>query len=134
VTTAAVPGVGGAWTEAPNGRDLLALGLAKHGLTRRDLPPVVSLFKGVKVGTDGTLVLDIDARAGAHVELRADLDVILTVANSPHPLDERSYTTTPARITAWCADHPTPDPFRDRSPERRRAFENTDELLRGGAR
>jgi hypothetical protein len=56
------------------------------------------------------------------------------VANTPHPLDDRPYTATPARITAWRADHPLPDPFRDRSPERSRAFENTDELLRGGAR
>jgi urea carboxylase-associated protein 2 len=124
----------GAWEATPNGRDLLALGLAKHGLGRRDLPPTVNLFTAVRVDDDGALALDDAVRPGAHVELRADLDVILTLANTPHPLDQRGQATTPVRVTAWTAVHPTPDPFRDTSPERQRAFENDDELLAGGAR
>ena len=132
VTTAATGG--GAWTAAPNGRDLLALGLAKHGLTRRDLPPTINLFTSVRVEADGALELDAGGPAGAHVELRADLDVIVTVADTPHPLDDRPYTATPVRITAWAALHPSPDPFRATSPERLRAFENDDELLAGGGR
>ena len=43
---------------SPNGRDLLCLGLAKHGLGRRDLPPNVNLFTGVRVADDGALVFD----------------------------------------------------------------------------
>jgi urea carboxylase-associated protein 2 len=125
---------GGAWTAAPNGRDLLALGLAKHGLARRDLPPTINLFKAVRVEPDGALVLDVASPPGAHVELRADLDVIVTLADTPHPLDERGSTPTAARVTAWTAPHPSPDPFRGTSPERERAFENDDELLAGGAR
>jgi urea carboxylase-associated protein 2 len=124
----------GAWEAMPNGRDLLALGLAKHGLERRDLPPSINLFTAVRVEADGSLVLDGSSPAGAHVELRADLDVVLTLANTRHPLDDRDAITTPARVTAWTSPHPTPDPFRDTSPERRRAFENDDELLAGGAR
>jgi urea carboxylase-associated protein 2 len=132
VTTAAT--AQGAWERVPNGRDLLALGLAKHGLARRDLPPTVNLFKAVRVEPDGALVLDPVSTAGAHIELRADLDVIVTLANSPHPLDDREAAATPVRVTAWTSPHPTPDPFRDTSPERRRAFANNDELLAGGAR
>jgi hypothetical protein len=54
------------------------------------------------------------------------------VANTPHPLDERDeYTVTPVRCTAWQAPHPSADdPFRMSTPERERAFQNTDEALR----
>jgi urea carboxylase-associated protein 2 len=124
----------GSWEATPNGRDLLALGLAKHGMGRRDLPPTVNLFTAVRVEDDGALVLDDAVHPGAHVELRADLDVILTLANTPHPLDQRGQGTTPVRVTAWTAVHATPDPFRGTSPERERAFDNDDELLAGGAR
>jgi hypothetical protein len=46
-------------------------------------------------------------------------------------LDDRpTYTATPVRVTAWRAARAEPDPYRSSTPERRRAFENTGELLR----
>ena len=45
---------------SPAARELLILAAAKHGLDRRDLPPCVNLFKGVRVNDDGTLVFDGD--------------------------------------------------------------------------
>jgi hypothetical protein len=127
---------GGAWTGVPNGRDLLCLGLAKHGLSRRDLPPNVNLFAAVRVGDDGSLHLDPDGAAGVHVDLRADLDVLVTVADVAHPLDTRpDHVPTPTRLTAWRAEPPDgDDPFRRATPERERAFLNNDELLAGGGR
>jgi hypothetical protein len=57
--------------------------------------------------------------------------VSVSLANTPHVLDERTtYTTTAVRCTAWHATYPDPDPFRATTPERLRAFENTDEMLR----
>lgn len=125
----------GAWADRPNGRDLLCLGLAKHGLARRDLPPNVNLFSGVRVAEDGGLGYDPAIVAGAHVTLRAELDLLVTVANTPHPLDERGSIPTLLRLTAWL-DAPTgiDDPHRASTPERHRAFLNNDELLSGGAR
>src|SRR3546814_15936433 len=38
----------------PNGRDLFALALAKHGLSRRDVAPHVHPFRGVRVGDAGS--------------------------------------------------------------------------------
>jgi urea carboxylase-associated protein 2 len=126
---------GGAWSDAPNGRDLLCLGVAKHGLQRRDLPPNVNLFASVRVADDGSLDFDPAVAPGAHVTLRAELDLLVTVANVAHPLDDRGVAMTPVRVTAW-ADLPSDlaDPFRASTPERTRAFENTDELLAGGSR
>ena len=116
----------------PSGRDLLAVAGAKHGLDRRDVAPGVNLFKGVRVDDDGALKYDGTATAQTLVEFRTEVDVIVLLANTPHPLDDRAeYTGTPARVTAWRAEPATSDdPFRSASPERLRAFQNTDELLR----
>lgn len=125
---------GGAWSERPSGRDLLCLGLAKHGLGRRDLPANINLFAPVRVGADGALRRDPASTPGAVVTLRAELDLLVTVADVAHPLDDPDTTVTPVRLTAWRAPIPTDDPRRSATPERTRAFQNTDELLAGGAR
>lgn len=120
----------------PSGRDLLALGLAKFGLSKRDVAPNINLFKSVRVDDGGALALDGDARPGTHVHLRAEMDLIVTVANTPHPLDERvDYTVTPVRCLAWqpvdAFGDAGRDVFRSATPERSRAFENTDDYLLG---
>ncbi len=118
----------------PNTRDLLVLAGAKCGLTRRDIAPNLNLFKGVVVEGDGALRFDGAPAAPSHVELRAELPLVLLVANAPHPLDPRAdYAGGVLRVTAW---RPAPDDVRAErtqldTPERARAFENTDEELRG---
>jgi uncharacterized protein YcgI (DUF1989 family) len=69
------------------------------------------------------------------VDLRAELDVLVMIANVPHPLDERpTYSSSTVRVTAWRRPPAAvDDPVRSSSPERRRAFENTDDFLVGGA-
>jgi uncharacterized protein YcgI (DUF1989 family) len=68
---------------------------------------------------------------GAHVELRAELDVLVLLANTPHPLDDRAaYTATTVAVEARLADRPDDDPLRTTTPERERAFQNTDEVRR----
>jgi hypothetical protein len=118
----------------PNARDRLILALAKFGLERRDLPPTISFFKGVRVDSDGDLHLDdVPAVAGAFVQLRLELNAIVSVANVPHVLDTRErYTCTPLRLSAWRGE-PTRsgDPLRESTPERHRAYLNTDDWLLG---
>jgi hypothetical protein len=55
------------------------------------------------------------------------------VANVPHPLDDRpAYSSSVVRLTAWAAEHPgLADPWRTSSPERQRAYENSDDFLAG---
>jgi urea carboxylase-associated protein 2 len=127
-------GSGDNFGSAPNGRDRFVLALAKHGLGRRDLPQNVNLFKGVRVEEDGSLAFLGDRSApGAFVELRAELDVLISVVNVPHVLDPRpDYTATPLRCTAW-AGPPTAsdDRWRTATPESVRAFQNTEDELLG---
>ena len=117
----------------PNGRDRLILGAAKHGLTRRDVHPCVSLFKGTKIEADGSITPIIGPFApGREVLLRAEMDVILVIANCPHVLDPRpEYRSTPLRITAWRGPvTPENDAVRNATPEGMRAYLNTEDYYR----
>jgi uncharacterized protein len=116
----------------PNARDRLLLGAAKHGLGRRDVHPCINLFKGVQIAADGAIVPQLGPFApGRSLVLRAEMDLILVIANCPHVLDDRPWSVAPLRVTAWrgpvtAAD----DPIRTATPERRRAFLNTEDLYR----
>jgi urea carboxylase-associated protein 2 len=125
---------GGVHGDHPNARDRFAVALAKHGLGRRDIVPNVNFFKGVVVEPDGALRFVGDgSRPGAVVELRAELPVIVVVANTPHVLDPRpEYTVGPLHLTAW-TDRPTTrdDPAWRASPEGERAFLQTEEFVLG---
>jgi uncharacterized protein YcgI (DUF1989 family) len=126
-------GDGGIAGPTPNARDLLALAAAKHGLARRDVAPSINLFKSVRVDDDGSLhFAGAPAPApGAYVELRAEMRVVVLLSNTPHPLDERpAYAGSPVRATAWRGVPSSDgDPLRTTTPERLRAFQNTDEFL-----
>jgi uncharacterized protein YcgI (DUF1989 family) len=100
---------------------------AKHGLEPRDLPPSVSLFKGVRVQADGSLTFLGDAGEGCAVSLRCELPLIVLIANVVHPIDPRDdQETTSLEVLAW-RGYPTrpEDPLWTLTPELQRALENT---------
>jgi uncharacterized protein len=108
---------------SPAGRSLFLKAAAKHGLTRRDLPPSVSFFQGVRVAPDGVLGWLGSAGPGTHVTLIAELPLLVLLANVAHPLDPRpDYTVGPLRVHAWRGE---PTPRSDASPELHRAYLNT---------
>jgi uncharacterized protein len=112
---------------APAGRELLLLAAAKHGLTRRDLAPSVSFFKRVRVSELGELRYTGSCYSGGYVELRAELPVVVLIANAPHPLDPRErYTCTALDVLAWRGSPTSPtDRLWSLAPELERAFLNT---------
>jgi urea carboxylase-associated protein 2 len=116
----------------PNARDRLLLGAAKHGLSRRDVHPCITLFKGVRIAADGAVVPQLGPFApGRSLVLRAEMDLIVVIANCPHVLDERPWSITPLRATTWRGPvTPADDPIRTATPERLRAFLNTEDLYR----
>jgi urea carboxylase-associated protein 2 len=120
-------GDGAAQGPSPAGRELLLLAALKHGLGPRDVPPSLSLFQGVRVGDDGGLTFAGSAGAGASVTLRAELPLIVLIANVPHPLDPRAaYTCSALEVLAWRGAATAPDdPLWSATPEARRAFLNT---------
>ena len=132
-TNAAKYGDGRNSGQFPNGRDRFLLGAAKHGLQRRDIHACVTLFKGSQIADDGTIVPQIGPfEPGREVVLRAEMEVIVVIANVPHVLDPRpDYTVTPLRVTAWrgpvAAEN---DPIRTATPEGLRAFLNVEDYYR----
>jgi urea carboxylase-associated protein 2 len=117
----------------PNARDRFVIALAKFGMNRRDIHPCVNWFKPVTIAADGAIELDHGPhRAGQHVTLRAEMDVIVVLANCPHVRDPRhDYSVTPVRATAWHgAVTPQDDWVRQATPEGQRAFENVEDYYR----
>ncbi|MFF4846033.1 urea amidolyase associated protein UAAP1 [Streptomyces collinus] len=112
---------------SPSGRGLFLKAAAKHGLGRRDLPPSVSMFQGVRVEADGTLGWQGSAGPDTHVELVAEMPLLVLVANVTHPLDPRpDYVVGPLRVHAWRGAPTGPgEPRFTTTPELHRAYLNT---------
>ncbi|MEO1729812.1 MAG: urea amidolyase associated protein UAAP1 [Pseudomonadota bacterium] len=117
----------------PNGRDRLLLGAAKFGLGRRDVHPCINLFKGTRIEADGAVTPIVGPFGGGRsVVLRAEMDVIVVIANCPHVLDPRTeYSVAPLRATAWRGPvTPNDDAVRNATPEGLRAFLNSEDYFR----
>jgi len=125
-------GEGANHTACPNARDRLMLGVAKHGLSSKDVHPSITLFKGVKIGPDGTILPEVGPFSpGREVVLRAEMDLIVVLANCPHVLDPRpDWAVTALRATVWRGEiAPPDDPVRNATPEALRAFLNTEDYF-----
>ncbi len=112
---------------SPSGRGQLIKAAAKHGLTRRDVPPGVNFFQGVRVEADGALTWQGGAGPGTCVELVAELPLLVLIANTAHPLDPRdAYQVGPLHVHAWRGTPTGPgDALFTRTPELERAYLNT---------
>lgn len=119
---------------SPAARDRLLLGLTRFGLGRADLTHNVNLFSRVRVTEDGDLVHDGGAAAGATVELRAEMDVLVVLAVTPHVLEREDVDENAGEPRVGIvAFHGPPtaadDPCRTAGPEAARAFDNTDDRI-----
>lgn len=117
---------------SPAGRELLVLAALKNGLDQRDVPPSMSFFQSVRVNADGTFRWEGSAGPSVSVDLLTHVDLIVSLANTAHPLDPRAeFTCSPLRIHAWPAAGDLDrlvagelaGPLR---PEHRQAVANTD--------
>jgi len=139
VAGGSTPGSVGARANAPrrNTRDNLLLAAAKHGLSRRDLPPSIAFFAPVRTDADGRLRWVGEARqAHDFVDLRAEMDLLVALSNCPHPLDPDQGEPPAVEATRFRMPPAAEDDLcRTATAEAVRGFENTDDLLAGsGAR
>ena len=107
-------------------------GNARWGRGKRDMVSNINWFKGVTILPDGATRLVSARRPGQSVTFRAEMDVIVMLANCPHVLDARpDYTVTPVRALAWRGPETSADDaIRNATPEGLRAFLNVEEDLR----
>jgi len=112
-----------------NGRDGLLVEMAKYGLGKRDLVANVNFFSKVVPDAEGRLAFVAGhSRAGDHVDLRFDMNVLLVVSAAPHPLDPASaYRPSAVRLSAWHAGPAAADDICRRHCEQNaRCFINTE--------
>ncbi len=116
-----------AWHQ--NARDGMVTELAKYGLGERDLQATVNFFSKVVVEETGAMRFQPDhSKAGSYVELRAEMNVLVVLNNSPHPLAE-SKRYAPGKVELSVSRVPMPgpdDPCRRLCPENARGFVMTE--------
>jgi urea carboxylase-associated protein 2 len=112
-----------------NARDGFLTELAKYGLGPRDLMANVNFFSKASVEADGALRWWPEhSRAGMRVQLRAELNTLVVLNASPHPLHPAGpYPRKPVELTVWSSgpagEH---DVCRTSCEQNRRAFANTE--------
>jgi len=113
-------------------REAFLVELAKHGMGARDLVANLNLFSKVQAQFDGSMAFVAGNSApGAAVTLRFEMDVLLVLANVPHPLDPSTEWAPGAvglRLVASAGPVAADDPVRVACAENERGFAATEEL------
>lgn len=86
-----------------NCRDNFLVGLARHGLGKRDLVPNINFFMHVPVTPAGRLdIVDGVSRPGDHVDLVAAMDVLAVISNCPQLNNPcNGWNPTPIGLAVW---------------------------------
>jgi len=112
-----------------SGKDGLLIELAKYGLGKRDLAASVNFFSKVSADDAGELHFHTKhSKAGAYVDLRFDMNVLLVLSAAPHPLDPNpQYQPGAVKVSAWrCGNALQNDVCRNACEQNRRGFINTE--------
>ena len=114
-----------------NTRDNFLLAAAKHGLGPRDVGPCITFFAAVTTDGSGRLAWRGTASGAQHVDLRAEMNLIVALSNCPHPLGPSTrFEAAPVRALVWRSPPAAASDFcRIATEEAVRAFENTDATL-----
>lgn len=115
-----------------NGRDNLRLAAAKFGLTRQDVGPALSLFSSISTDAQGVFQYNGAPPAGAMIILRAEMDLLVALSNTPHPLSGVTQATGPVEFLTYHAPVPGDDDLcRNFTAEAKRGFINNTEVNAG---
>jgi len=119
-----------------NARDNFVVELGKHGLGKRDIVANVNFFVKVTVGHDGGLsFVPNHSPPGGYVVLRAEMNTLVVLSNTPHPLDPgTSYAPKPVLLSVRSgAPASLEDACRLSRPENARGFTLTESYFAGRA-
>jgi len=114
-----------------NAHDNFLVELQKHGLGLRDLVASINFFSKVTANNDGALTfVENHAPAGATITLRTEMDILLILSNTPHPLAPAGeYPRARIHLEIDRAEPPAADDFcRTFRPECSRTLALTERL------
>jgi urea carboxylase-associated protein 2 len=112
-----------------NSRDNLLVELGKYELGKRDFGATVNFFSKVAPDAEGKLSwVPGHAKAGSIVELRSEMNTLVVLSNTPHPLDPNpKYTAKTVQIAVrWAEPVGAEDACKTSCPENERGFALTD--------
>lgn len=113
--------------EARNGAENLTLAAAKLGLGPRDVHAPVTFFAPVRCDAGQRLAWDAGARLSeTYLDLHAEMDLLVAVSNTPHPLAPAGAAAQEVAIGLWRPQRADISAFcRDSTSEAGRAFART---------
>jgi urea carboxylase-associated protein 2 len=117
-----------------NAHDNFLIELGKHGLGKRDLVANANFFSRLDVDAEGAMKFHPgNSAAGAHVDLRAEMNVLVVLNTCQHPLDPNpNYAPKPVKLTVLKTPPPGADDFcRNFREENQRSLILTERLFLG---
>jgi urea carboxylase-associated protein 2 len=108
-----------------NARDGFLVELGKYGMGPRDLHATVNFFSKVIVDDLGNMqYVSNNSTKGSYIELRAEMNVLVLLNSSPHPLnDDPKYAAKPVELSISRVPAPMRDDrCRTLCPENTRGF------------
>ena len=117
-----------------NAHDNFLIELGKHGLGKRDLVANVNFFSRLDVDAEGVMQFHPgNSAAGACVDLRTEMNVLVVLDTCQHPLDPiPKYAPKPVRLAVLKTPPPGSDDFcRNFRGENQRSFTLTERLFLG---
>ncbi len=115
-----------------NGRDNFLVELGKFGLGERDIVANINFFSKIITDEEGTLCLEQPgAPEGSSITLRADLDTLVVLSATPHPMHPAGqYPNASVRVELLSGEPADPDDFcRNFRPECHHAMALTERYL-----
>ena len=119
-----------------NTRDNFLVELGKYDLGKRDIVANLNFFVKVVVDDLGALhFVPENSKAGSFVELRAEMNTLVVLSNTPHPLDpSTTYAPKPVALGIRSGSPASEsDPCRLSRPENARGFTLTESYFAGRA-
>ena len=109
-------------------RENFLVELGKYGMGKRDMVQALNLFRRVDVVDGNRLELSPKrAEPGSYIDLRAEMNVLLVLSNTPHVMEKGEYNPSDVDITLYKGSPITEDDLcRHFSPQSQRAFINND--------
>lgn len=109
-------------------RENFLVELGKYGMGKRDMLQAINFFRKVDIVDGNKLELSSKrAEAGSYIDLRAEMNVLLVLSNTPHVMEKGEYNPSDVQLTLYKGSALTEDDLcRHFSPQSQRAFINND--------
>ncbi len=107
-------------------RENFLVELGKYGMGKRDIVPCLNLFRKVDIKEGSKLSLSPQRpMPESYIELRAEMNVLLVLSNTPHVMETGVYEPSPVQLTIYQSQPLTADDFcMNFTPQAKRGFEN----------